>query len=1624
MAEQENHLPEFNLSIGQEEPEEGLGLANTPPFEEMGKLTPVKQNRKLPTEKEATEEAFYTTAAVDPQTVEGTTTIFNNVLRDLMEKGDSDLRQLAVEKFRQEEDEGNKQAIISVLQDPTLSRELKDKVLGGFVDDGFVSPSLKEKYIKQTAATAVDNTVEANERQDNIVANLRQRRKLNGIEKAKKDAEENSDKLRSFMTGFEHLYVSAGHSFGFVDDATHKEATIRYQEEARKNRITTGLGKVAGLLVGAGAAALSVPASAGVTAAIGAGAIAGGILDGGSHYADLGLTDVEFEDRLKASMARGGMTAVDLSIPILRAGTLVRELMINGFANVALGELDIKIQNEILKAFPHLQHEQFDPSTMAVNGVMGMLIAAAFHQKPKGIPEVDPGSPLGTTMTANPEMGRRHAMAALIRDEDDLANALGAPKGHIIGDYVVETPLLEGVPPKIAHDISTEFNRVFGEVLYDQFQGVRFDPNIHNATERLRDLQIISDIMLDERIATYKISNSSNRYQSIFNITDKISEGNMVFGPMMADGWDNIEVARIVRGNLQKEVDKLPKEEQSQVEIETRPDGLFQLKWHWKKEYDNIALNLFGKDAIDANIFPLGKETSNKIARSDLYGIGGRWLLPIGRNKELENVNLRAVERNAQLEVEFARAYEQNVFNTKLGKEFNTLIREAEDLGKNDFSMNEISGLFPHLKQTQVTDLLKTWTFWRGMQNVMHSFINRNKMNKLVRENMQGVYDADGNSLGFATTKVSQAEIDDLAANRLPVWDYSTNTSRVVDLKAFELEGKQIVRMNDRVELPNHQYHRFAIVGGDIKLDLLPNMVVPRIPGFSPREVKEYFFVERRPNRVTVDGRVFTDDATLKQFTRAEAGVRTEREAIRIQKEMRNLYPNDIIDVRPAREDSFGKLVDDYGAVEEMNKFNRVRGEQLLAGSHGEARLEDRAVTAIKTAKNVARMDTSRTKDNAFIDTFTRDYRKFLRDGEFPKHITDIQPVDKMTREDEVDFKNARTLFEYFYTQKNFETIGDVRWGQFFNGMADVFEKARVPGSYLRELADQGNLLVKYPKAWGSILFIHLSIPRQWTIQLQPMGELFWLDPVNALKMFNDILAIRMYLGGESSMVGSMAPLFKDTAMAMNSMSPKKFKDTIAAINDSGLFESIDKNLMVEGTFNEARKYFVRSPGQEMANILRHGTGLSAIQKGIEISKFLGYDSAEFLNRLGVWMQVRSIWEKQNPGKNWNTLENRETISAEATKLAGAMSSAGATPYQRGWLSIFMQFAKVQQQLTMNVLSDATLLTGKDRAKLAAARFFLYGGKYGLIGGSAIYSWIQESENPEIQAVADLLEIGLIDRIVNWLANTLIDPEIASEIALARGLSPHSENFLPMLDFIHTLVELYDGENPDNPRFPASLVVSNLGKTVDQVKSWFAIKDIDTLEKFKLSVLEIAELTSGMNNISKGLVILGMKDQVLRNGNKLGWRHSEAEAYAKMFGAPTNKELRTYEAFALMSEHNKKLDAVTETIHEILVNAMNKSPVEFEKAQERTNTIISMMSKSNNLTPADVLEVRRRLMNKDRKSHISGKQSLIGFLIDQRNNQSNPEVQQAKRILEKFDDDPDAKEAVNLLNGKVTKPTE
>lgn len=1528
-------------------------------------VPPIEDEKAFPTEAEASDKAFYAAAASDENPVEN----YYNAKMDLQTTGSSEFVDVAEKRWKDEQDKGTRDAVESVIADPTIDRGIKLGVLQQYSMSGYIPKSLKDRYIQKTAANT-DNevTITQKEQQDWVVSNLERRRAQMNVSARQKDIDDHQSKLQSFLTGVEHLYKGAGNTLGLVSDEDYESAHKEYNKFKAVNPISTGLGHAVGLIGAAVPAALAGP-FAGVA---GAAAIGGG-LSGASKFAELGQEGVDEDARVNAALADAGMTGVDFALPIFKAAGLLKAMIINGSGAVAINELSISAQNTILEAYPELKQANLDPANITVSAVFGGLIGAAFGRKAnldldananlKGT-KVPAGSPADATATANPSVAIQTGMAALKDPSGALAKAFGASKGQIVSDWAlpkIDDAELDKVNPNLSRELMA-----IDEDMRQLFEDFRYDPNIVNATKREEDNAAIYEIMRETQGVKYQPANSTF-------VPGEITEGRMVFGPNEDGFFMHYNEAWEAATNLAEMIKKsIPESERGELRIVgTGEDemgrrlGPFKLEWNYKKEYDDHAIQAFGPDSIKTTF--LGFDVSG-LARSS----AGRAFFPTGRlPKEVEKGAIRAEERGARLERGFIKLFDELISKTPHKQELDELINDAEELGKDAFSKAEISSKFPNLKESEVDNLFETHTYWRRMNHYFFAFANRQQRNELVQKKMSGVYDGSGNFIGSASKEIPAEDLKKIDT----IWDYEKGAPVAFKAEDAEAAGQTVVKVNESIQNGIDRYE-YALVGGNHKLDMLPAEVLPRIPGYSPRVVKERFFVDAIPTKLRINGKLVTDPAVLREHSQTIAASRTSRDGDKIKASMSDSYPDHDLNVRPERRDTYGSVITEMQVHTQMFKQAKRRGERLPS-LNGPARIEDRLSSAVTMAKSLSRMGAWEQWEQNFIDSYKKGFKQFLPKGEFPTLKTDITPMKNMSADESKAFKNALRLWEYYANQKNYETLGDHLWKKNLHNVADVLEKWRIPAGYIRDIADKGNLGVTIPKKLSTIMYIHMAPLRQWLVQPAQLAEMHLINPTTFAKSMHDLLLTRMYLS--SVLHGKTQKAYEDTILKLVSKSGDvdDFKATIQAIQKSGMIEGIDMNVLVTGFFKQVDRNLVENTFEKVS---RDAAALAT--SPMKLARSYGFDAAELTNRVGLFLQTKQQWMRKNPDKDWNTKENIEEIAYEAMRLSGTMTRPGNLPYQEGALSAVFQFAAISHKLTMNLLQDnATILSPKQRAALAVTRLGLYGVEAGAIGGAMLYSWIDTSDDPILIESADLVRRGLMDAATNKLIASVVDPDTPTDLAVTKGMSPYSEHFLPYFDVMMEMTKLFDDRPSTNPRFAAVGMAGSFVKTVREMQGWFTGREINA-ENFKMAALEAAELAAGMSHITQGYLMLGLQEKVTANGNPIGMQYSKMEAYGKMlFGINSLKEQHLYDALTTLGNHKNAKDQIAKDIHQTLVNIENKIGDRTEAdTMNQVKSYISFLPESQ-FSKQDKIDILGTIMQLQKSQYKSLNESFMTKLL-------------------------------------------
>lgn len=134
-------------------------------FKEPLDLPPIPLPKEVWSEEDASNEAFYTAATLDSPDVEKT---YTKVNQDLLSKGFSNLQKLAIDKYKDEQDNQNQIIVDSLIEDPSVSMQDKKNALELYATGGYISNDLKKRY--QTNLLSPVNMASVDETETQVAA--------------------------------------------------------------------------------------------------------------------------------------------------------------------------------------------------------------------------------------------------------------------------------------------------------------------------------------------------------------------------------------------------------------------------------------------------------------------------------------------------------------------------------------------------------------------------------------------------------------------------------------------------------------------------------------------------------------------------------------------------------------------------------------------------------------------------------------------------------------------------------------------------------------------------------------------------------------------------------------------------------------------------------------------------------------------------------------------------------------------------------------------------------------------------------------------------------------------------------------------------------------------------------------------------------------------------------------------------------------------------------------------------------------------------------------------------------------------------------------------------------------
>ena len=1193
----------------------------------------------------------------------------------------------------------------------------------------------------------------------------------------------------------------------------------------------------------------------------------------------------------------------------------------------------------------------------------GKGLAAGYKAVKKGKPSPNAIDPISTTATANPEVGGQLAAASII--SKDTADAMRAKQDVLLNNYVL--PKLEeeygpiqanAIPALEKHDL----------ILNNLYNTTEFDPNVAPVTRLLSERDAYLAIM------TEASGPRLNLPSSMLETSVEGLKGKAVFGRNDAYGYNTQLSAEYALEQLKDSTSHLP--DPGKFKLLSTDKGIF-VEWEFNTKNPDYASHMsLGADSLSAHILT-PKWDITRLANSV---VGDKiWPAYMRMAEWIPSTGATTAWKHAYVEKQFLQAQRDLFMGTKYPKELSTMLRKGESEGK-IYKVEDFQAINQHLTKAQNESLHAAYVGYRRIQDHLYKFADRSFRQKLDRDGFQTLYNAQGQRIGFAKQVEAPIGVS-------KVWDITNQ--KVVDTP----KDKPILQLHEGVKSGN-EILQYAIMDSKFKLETNSAGSLTKIPGYIARHYKEWYVLDKIPKELYVNGYKVGADK-LRDYKSAVAMGGTRKEIEMLKQKFALEEDGYIYEWRREEKDIDDKIIHDSKIYDAYLKEIHSRGKALPAWGR-EADIEDVLVSQTRAIQSVTKVATWDQLSSETKKQWVKAYGKFTQ-GEFPKEINGIQPLRHMTKEETAEFKAAQKIYQQLEMQQYTSLPSDLIWKNSLHAIADVFEKMEFSPILLREMAQKGNLPIHIAKAFGSNLWLYLRPLRMWAVQPQQWKEMMFLDKSFA-KSVHELPSIWMGLISRSKSMENLRGKADESGRRL----VKDYDAVIDAMEQSGIMQAVDMNQMIHGlwkdTLEELSPKDVGIVGEAFRTI---GQGAKkAVSLPSKVGRAIGYDPAELMNQVSLWSFAKHRWETKNPGKNWNTPENKAQIAQDQARYGHMASTrAGMYSWQEGILSMFTQFAAIPFKSMMQMIS-AKEFTATEKAKLAAARMFWY-GKYGIPLGASIYTLLERNiENEEDRINLDKWTAGFTDHINNSILSAMFDDKNLGENTQAdfsKSLSTVPDSIW-FYDMSKALYDMSKGEKPETS-IPFITAGSAIFQTVQAMHDMYTIPPAVGNERdFADMAWKAVSFAGPLNPFAKFL----LEEQLSKNGQSLGYKQTAGEAVARLIGVGPTGERLQFEASKLLSKKEKHIKEIGTDIHNRLMDLHNaKTP---EEQVDFSNYVEEMKAFLGSIDETYRDEIMLEIWKKDRYNHISMKDSLMSSIFKKHVGEHDQWTQDAIRKLEKSND--------------------
>ena len=537
----------------------------------------------------------------------------------------------------------------------------------------------------------------------------------------------------------------------------------------------------------------------------------------------------------------------------------------------------------------------------------------------------------------------------------------------------------------------------------------------------------------------------------------------------------------------------------------------------------------------------------------------------------------------------------------------------------------------------------------------------------------------------------------------------------------------------------------------------------------------------------------------------------------------------------------------------------RHRGKLLEDGS-GLNHLGDGSyiVNPVESAVRAARSISGRTVSRPMIEAakarFLAQYGDMVPSNgmggkKWPRSVKEISAKGE---EGTKALGDARTTYEYIHYLEN----------GYISGMDTAFKATinmlgNMAGSVGMSRTERGLNSMLEAKNPTSVLkgtvfsaYIGMNPLRQLIVQPHQAIRTYSYNPIGWLNG-----GVPKYIAGFLGDTMGATPHLSKEQLAFN-----KFA------RESGALDAVDKSNLVRGALTDAA---------DSSNALVRGVGkLNAIPRKI------GFDVGEQSNLL---VHLAAVYERHTRlGKNLADKAMRDMAYSEARAISYDMNFAGDMVYNQTSMAALLQFAQVPHKAFLQATNRR--IDRLTRARMISGDILLWGGPTSLVA-----SFLGTDVLPDDPKMRELVVWGAESMLYNEFLNRFLDDEGEKSHVDFSSFAPYDTT--GWAKFFHAMLEGGFSELITNS--PAGQLLFKDGGRMRNVVSYMGrfftgFKDEDEDAPTFVDVMtEVAKLSSGFNNATKAKLMLQTQKRLDAYGAVIDQDATKSEAWAQALGFGT-----------------------------------------------------------------------------------------------------------------------------------------